>query len=149
MRQKGDFIFIDLLNKVRAGNIDSNDKNLLKSKIFMKDDSRYQTDAIHIWAEKNPVEKHNINLSLHSINATDTLPKNVTATLINKALARSQMQTGGLAKPLLFKVNAKVMLTSDIDFLEKLTNGQIGKVFGIKVDDNQNVSIIYIYLFCD
>ena len=59
MRQKGDFIFIDLLNKVRAGNIDSNDENLLKSKFIMKDDSRYPTDAIHIWAENNPVEKHN------------------------------------------------------------------------------------------
>ena len=38
----------------------------------------------------------------------------MTATLINKALARGQMQTGGLAKTLLLKVNAKVMLTSNI-----------------------------------
>ena len=86
----------------------------------MKDDPIYPTNAIHIWAENDPVQKHNtimlnnIDLPLHTINAIDTLPKHVAATLINRALARSQMQTGGLAKSLLLKVNAKVMLTSNI-----------------------------------
>ena len=54
------------------------------------------------------------------------------------------MQTGGLAKTLDLKVNSKVMITANIDVLEKLTNGQIGTVFHIQVDNNHNVTMIYL-----
>ena len=64
------------------------------------------------------------------------------STLIERALDRSQMQTGGLARTLLLKVNSRVMLTCNIDIPEKLTNGQIGTVFDIKGE--QTVSIVYI-----
>ena len=36
------------------------------------------------------------------------------------------------------------MLTSNIDVLDKLSNGQIGTVFHIKLDSNQAVTKIYI-----
>ena len=38
MRHKGDLVFIKLLNKVRAGDVDCKDENLLKSKFIMKND---------------------------------------------------------------------------------------------------------------
>ena len=150
MRQKGDIVFIDLLNAVRVGKITHDDETLLQSKFIMKNDSNYPTDAIHIWAENDPVLKHNtamlsnIEFPLYTLNAIDILPKNVKSSLIEKALDRSQMQTGGLARTLLLKVNARVMLTCNIDIPEKLTNGQIGTVFDIKVDKEQAVSMVYI-----
>ena len=150
MRQKGDTVFIDLLNAVRVGKITHDDETLLQSKFIMKNDPNYPTDAIHIWAENDPVLKHNtfmlnnIEFPLYTLNATDILPKNVKSTLIERALDRSQMQTGGLARSLLLKVNSRVMLTNNIDIPEKLTNGQIGTVFDIKVDREQTVSIVYI-----
>ena len=38
----------------------------------------------------------------------------------------NQMKTGGLARILQLNVNARVMLTSNIDVPDKLSNGQIG-----------------------
>ena len=41
------------------------------------------------------------------------------------------METGGLSRVLELKVNSRVMLTSNIDVLDKLSNGQILTVFHI------------------
>ena len=54
------------------------------------------------------------------------------------------METGGLTHILELNANARVMLTSNIDIPDKLTNGQIGTVFHIKVDSNRAVAKIYI-----
>ena len=64
------------------------------------------------------------------------LKKNAKSTLIETALDRSQIQTGGLARTLLLKVNSRVMLTCNIDIPEKLT------VFDIKGE--QRVSMVSI-----
>ena len=80
-------------------------------------------------AENSPVNKHNAFMlsngtnPLFVINAIDILPENVQPSVINKVLNRNHMETGGLAH---IKVNARVMLTSNIDVHDKL--GQIGTV---------------------
>ena len=95
---------------------------------------------MHIWAENAPAFVHNserlnsIDGKLYVINAVDLLPKNVRLSLIEKALSHSQMQTGGLANALSLKVGARVMLTTNIDVLDKLSNGQIGTVAQVKFE---------------
>ena len=54
------------------------------------------------------------------------------------------METGAVARILELKVNARVMLTFNTDVLDKLSNGQIGTVFHIKLDTNQAITKIYI-----
>ena len=83
--------------------------------------------------------------NLYVVNATDLLPKNVRPSLIEKALSRSQMQTGGLAGVLSLKIGARVMLTTNIDVLDKLSNGQTGTVAHIKLE-NGIVTTIYVKL---
>ena len=51
------------------------------------------------------------------INAIDILPNNVQPSVIYKVLNRNQMETGGFARILELKVNARVMLTSNIYFV--------------------------------
>ena len=46
----------------------------------------------------------------------------------NKVLNRNQSETGGLAGILKIKINAKVMLIVNIDFQDRLANGQLGTV---------------------
>ena len=70
---------------------------------------------------------------LFVINAIDILPKNVQLSVINKVLNRNQMETGGLTRILELKVNSRVLLTSNIDVLDKLSNGQIGTQCSILV----------------
>jgi len=57
---------------------------------------------------------------------------------------RSQMETGGLAQNIVLKLQAKVMLTSNIDVSDKLINGQIGTVHYIRTNSTGNVTRIYL-----
>ena len=59
MRQRGDQELIALLNNIRTRNITENDEKILKSKFIEKSDRTYCNEAFHIWAENDPVEKHN------------------------------------------------------------------------------------------
>ena len=141
-----------MLNAVRVGNITHDDETLLQSNLILKDDPNYPTDAIHIWAEIDPVLLHdtlltNVEFPLSTLNATDILLKNVINSLIEKALGRSQTQTVCLARTLLSTVNARLMLTCNIDIPEKLTNGQIGTVVNIKVGRVKTVSMVYIKFY--
>ncbi|XP_057299887.1 uncharacterized protein LOC130630416 [Hydractinia symbiolongicarpus] len=55
------------------------------------------------------------------------------------------METGGLARTLTLKVGAKVMLTANIDIESKLTNGQIGTAYHIKMDSVVNdLKVVYV-----
>ena len=51
------------------------------------------------------------------------MPKNVSIQKINKVLNRNQSETGGLAGILKIKINARVMLTVNIGFQDRLVNG--------------------------
>ena len=57
---------------------------------------------------------------------------------------RNQSETGGLAGVLDLKLNARIMLTVNIDFEDSLVNGQLGSVKCIRTDSERNVSKIYI-----
>ena len=87
---------------------------------------------------------NNVNNPLFCLRAIYILPKNVQTSVTNKALNRTRMETGGLARLLELKVEARVMLTSTIEVADKLSNGQIGTVFHIHADRNQRVTKIYI-----
>ena len=51
------------------------------------------------------------------------MPKNVSIQKINEVLNRNQSETGGLAGILKIKINARVMLTVNIGFQDRLVNG--------------------------
>ena len=59
MRQKDDVDFIELLNKVRVGNVDEIVERKLKAKFIEKSDENYPHDCLHIFAENIPVNEHN------------------------------------------------------------------------------------------
>ena len=150
MRQRGDFELIDLLNKVRTASLDDHDECLLKSKFITENNVDYPVDALHIFAENLPCQKHNSNMLnlneniLHSIHAIDEIPKNISKDAINKAILRNQSQTGGLAQILQIKVNARVMLTVNVDISDRLINGQIGTIKHIARNSNNSIIKIYI-----
>ena len=150
MRQRGDSDLIELLNKVRTASLEESDENVLKSQFISENDSNYPVDALHIFAENKPCQEHNEKMlcsnqnSLYSISAIDDLPKNVSKDVIEKVLNRNQSQTGGLSRMLEIKVNARVMLTVNIDIADRLINGQIGTVKHISCDLNNNIHKIYI-----
>ena len=71
-------------------------------------------------------------------------PKNIPRQKIIEVLNRNQSETGGLARVLDIKLNARAMLTVNIDLQDRLVNGQLGAVKCIHTDSERNVSKIYI-----
>ena len=59
MRQQGDHSFTEILNRIRYGQLTKDDKENLCTRIMKKSDDNYPYDALHIWAENEPVDKYN------------------------------------------------------------------------------------------
>ena len=57
--RRNDKLFINLLNKVRVGNIDGDVENLLKAIFIRESDENYPKDVLHIYAENQPAMKRN------------------------------------------------------------------------------------------
>ena len=151
MRQKNDQAFIELLNRIRTGSQTEDDIKIIQSRSISPSDPNYPSDALHIWAENAPVGEHNKNKleelsgSLFTLKAKDQYPTNVSKQDIDRVLARGRSETGGLDYEILIKEGARVMLTTNISIPDRLINGQMGTVFKVDVNqNNQKPTVLYI-----
>ena len=134
---------------MRIVELNDNDISLLRSK-FIKPDDKYPQDALHIFAENAPAHMHNITMlnsienHLYKIDAKDHILKNISSTKIESILKRNESETGGLASTIQIKLNARVMLTMNIDLQDRLINGQLRTVKHIAINDQRNISKIFI-----
>ena len=153
MRQKGNAMFINLLNQARLGTLDSEKLSVLKSRFISKNDKNYPSDIIHIYAENAPVDEHNSNMldrletPLILIQAIDQVP--IDSELSNTDLSWVQnakiSETGGLLYSLRIKLGARVMITKNIDIDDKLINGQVGTIKYVQFVNNK-VTAVFIQL---
>ena len=106
MRQKGNFEFISLLNKIREGEIDDHVKNTSKSR-FLKEKSFHQHVA-HMFVENKPAKEYNetqlntLDTQLILIHATDEIPKDIVLSIsqIDAIKQRKMSETGNLESKL-------------------------------------------------
>ena len=151
MRQKNDQAFTELLNRFRTGSQMDEDIRCIQSRTMQALNSNYLSDALHIWAENDPVNQHN-NRKLEELPGTvfllearDEYPASVSKQDIDKVLSRGRSKTGGLDYKILIKENARVMLTSNIDIADRLINGQMGTVIKFGFNSNTQVPrVIYV-----
>ena len=79
MRQRSDFEFISLLNKIREGEIDDHVENTLKSR-FLKE-KYFARHVLHMFVEIKPTKEHNetqlntLDTQLILIDAIDEISK--------------------------------------------------------------------------
>ena len=144
MRQKGDAKFINLLNKIRIGDIDGDRQQKLKAGFVNETADNYPRNAVHMFAENYANVVHNKKIldtlpgELSRINAVDNIPADCKYPhqSIVSVQNRKQTDTEGLEKCLKLKVGAKVMVTVNIDIKVRLINDQVDEVLGIKIVDN-------------
>ena len=151
MRQKNDQAFIQLLNRIRTATHTDDDIKIIQSRSISPSDPNYPSDALHIWAENNPVDNHNktkieeLSGILFILKAKDQYPTNVSKQDIDRVLARGRSETRGLDYQILLKEGARVMLTTNICISDRFINGQIGTVFKIDVNQNtQKPTVVHI-----
>ena len=152
MWQHGDAEFIYYLNNVRTGGTLLCDIRLLVSRVLKPQSSNYPQNALHVFTEYASAKRHNLEMlysvegNIFTIPATakDQFPKSIPCQKIIEVLNCSQSETGSLAGVLDIKLNARVMLTVNIDLQDRLVNGQLGTVKCIRTDSERNVSKIYV-----
>ena len=154
MRQKDDKPFTELLNRFRTATHTEDDLKIIQSRSLGNsiNNTNYPTQALHIFAENAPVDQHNnehlekLRTPLYRLKAIDQYPQNVSKQDIDRVLTRGRSETGGLDSEILIKVNARVMLTTNIDISDRLINGQMGTVTKIAIlnHNTSRPSIIYI-----
>ncbi|XP_066921397.1 uncharacterized protein [Clytia hemisphaerica] len=151
MRQKDDSDFIDLLNNVRVGELNSNDESMIRSRLITREHPDYPIESLHLFAENASVHLHNIQrldtLPSETINveAMDVYPRDFTESQITKVKNLPLNDTGGLSVLFDLKIGARVMLISNIDIEDRLINGQLGTVTDVKFRNNK-AELIYVKL---
>ena len=106
MRQKGNFEFISLLNKIREGEIDDHVKNTSKSR-FLKEKSFHQ-HVVHMFVENKPAKEYNetqlntLDTQLILIHVIDEIPKDIVLSIsqIDAIKQRKMNETGNLESKL-------------------------------------------------
>ena len=73
---------------------------------------------------------------LITIPAKDEVPKNSKISDIREAQNRKQSETGGLKSSLEIKVNVRVKLTTNINIIDQLINGQMETMKHIEIKKN-------------
>ena len=151
MKQKDDQQFTELLNRFRTGSQTEEDINCINSRSISPLADNYPSDALHIWAENDPVNEHNkkqlekLSTPLFVLTATDQYPPNVTKQDIERVLSRGRSETGGLDFQIQIKEGARVMLTTNINIADRLINGQMGTVDKVLVNNvTEKPTIVYI-----
>ena len=145
MRQK-DVEFACALNRICKGAPErgSPDDLMLQScelKIPHTNES-YPSCAMHVYAE-NQYCSHWNNIRLDALEGTlysyvaDDMPKDRHTNLAHMTFSDKPRLTGNLVKTLNVKVGARVMVSTNIDVGDGLTNGAMGTVSGVILKQNR------------
>ena len=131
----------------------ASDLALVQSKNLSTAGRDLHHETLHAFAENPIVHGHNqkmleaINDEMCVVPAINILPKNIVSQRIKGALDRNQTETGVLASVIKIKVNSRVTLTVNLDWSDRLLNGQLGTVK--RSSENLNAEITNIYLKFD
>ena len=143
MKQK-DMKFVKCLNKIRttvplAGS--EEDKMLQACELKLNPNKEnYPQDAMHVYAWNAHCDAWNeYKLKLlpetkFTNIATDSKKDDCTE-VANITLPTNPHKTGNLKKILTVKINARVMITTNIDVSDGLTNGAMGTVTNVAIDE--------------
>jgi len=123
------------LNRCRTASQTEYDIKGIQGKSLSLSQDDYPINALHIWAENDPVNEHNLKIlqELAKPLSVDQYPLEVTKQDIDKFLTKRHSETGGLDFEILIKEGTRVMLTTNIDI-----NGQMRTTTRIHIDQITN-----------
>ena len=156
MRQKDDLKFAQLLNRLRLNVLTEEDKDDLRKRVVDRNSSEYPRDAVHLFAEKEGMYKHNenimngiegeeVDIPCHDTVASANISQKRARELISE-LPDDPEKTANMEKVLTVKVGMKYNISVNINVEDGLANGTTGKVKFIeyKIEGSNRPSIIWM-----
>ena len=146
MRQKDDAKFAELLNHVRTATCSEQHLATLKSREIKENSLNYPTNSLHVYSLHKLVDKHNekmlnkIQQYVYTIKAIDS--KKDRNTGLDIEMPEKSSDTGGLESELKIAVGCRVMLVSNVDVSDGLSNGVTGTVSHIVVLADTVVTVL-------
>ncbi|XP_062569582.1 uncharacterized protein LOC134231612 [Saccostrea cucullata] len=133
MRQRDDVAFATVLNSLRIRTIEEPLSE--EAKTMLKECIRDGPDEVlHVYPTNEEANEYNLKMlqtsseELIEISAEDYQKDNTTGKLTLREKPFIRTRTDGLSASLLFSVNARVMLTRNINVEDGLVNGAIGHI---------------------
>lgn len=137
MRQKDDIPFANALNNLGLGQLTDDDIKMFESRLNL---SSIPEDAIHLYYRNEDVNKYNIqkvNKIINQNHKENAISKAIDEQLgpgsksyknkrLKEVKKRDSAQNHGLPNELLLVIDAKYMITNNIDVPDGLFNGAIG-----------------------
>ena len=155
MRQKDDLKFAQLLNRLRLNVLTEEDKDDLRKRVVDRNSSEYPRDAVHLFAEKQGMYKHNekimngidgeVDIPCHDTVASANISQKRASELISE-LPDDPEKTANMEKVLTVKVGMKYNISVNVNVEDGLANGTTGKVKFIeyKIEGSNRPSIIWM-----
>ena len=144
-RQGKDKSWADSLNRFREGIVSEEDVEVLKSRLIP--DTILKESSTHIFYENRHVVAHDEKMlktldgNIIEQKATQALPKGCKS---NIKLNKGTIGDTDFQETLRFKIGARVMLTYNLDLMDDLYNGAVGKVIGVENDKNGQLWCIIV-----
>ncbi|VDI78602.1 ATP-dependent DNA helicase PIF1 [Mytilus galloprovincialis] len=130
MRQKDDYKFAELLNRIRNATFTSEDIEVLKGRDTTIHPLEHPIDCLHVYSTNAKVDQHNTKMlstskePMEILKAIDKKPHD----LKNINPKNDPRFTGGLPDEITVAVGAKIMLTRNVDLSDGLVNGAQGTI---------------------
>ena len=147
-RQGSDRIFSEILNRIRIGEQNDKDLDILSSRVFKREDRSIPEDSVHIFATNAEVNQWNqvflerLEGAEFSVETTVTHPvlKNFRVDVDPSGFIHNT----SLLKTFNFKINSKVMLTTNLCTVDGLTNGAFGQIVGVRKNLKERITEIHV-----
>ena len=155
MRQK-DMKFINCLNKIHTTVLleGSEEDRMLQSDLLKLNPNHGNNshDAMHVYAQNMHYDawnenKHKLLPGREFTNIVTDSKKDDCTELANVTMPTNPCETGNLQKVLTVKINARVMITTNIDVTDGLTNGAMGTVTNGVIDQTTGKMSVILLVF--
>ena len=148
MRQK-DTLFSEILGRVRIGAVSKNDEQILMGRVIAvpRGHAEYPHDVLHVFATNNNCDEHNrfclerLQSRIYQLEAVDSKRDGHTSLIDVAGIAAKSNEKLALRQTLSLAVGSKVMLTSNVNVADGLSNGALGTVVDVVEVQNKVISI--------
>ena len=149
-RQGRDLEYSNLLEKIRTGQAEEEEFEILRKRVFKRGDRSIPSTCVSVFSGNAQVNAKNSQI-LENIEGVEYTSEIVIRHNI-KSMANyvpfvepaGNVRNTQLQKTLKFKISSRVLLTVNLNTNDLLTNGCLGSVVGVQLGDNEEVKEVHV-----